>query len=170
MIPRILCYLFYFFFPFLLLIVLFSRLFLRLTDLDKLASAHSKMLRPPMVCRLRLSVSCPLNISIIWWIISTSAIASPNMLFVEIHLIFEIMVYCDVEACDLINSIHYLFEFRAMPSINLASLRVSIKQIGMDHFMEKRLLSFIGFSELEKRFWQRNRTRSKALVFTGTCT
>ena len=100
-------HLFYFFFPFLLLIVLFSSLFLRLADLDKLASAHSKMLRPPMVCRLRLSVSCPLNISIIWWIISTSAIASPNMLPIIIHFLMKAVIYCKIQPAFSVNFMHY---------------------------------------------------------------
>lgn len=130
-------------FHFLFLILLFWVFLFRSAYFGKLSSTCSSMLGKPMISRLRRSIHRPFYITIKWWLVFTSSIASPYMLSIKIYFIMKAVANCNIQICCSVYLIHNLNESRSVATLCLACRWIRFEEISMDHLMQKSLFELV---------------------------
>lgn len=105
-----------------LLLCLFLVWWLRLHNLFEFPSTLFLMLPKPRVSSLRLPVHSSSHISKVWWHLSASSGASPNMLSVDLNLIVEAVVDSHLQSCCCIDFSHHFLEWRTVSTVHLTAI------------------------------------------------
>lgn len=101
------------------------------------------MFGKPVISRLRLPIHGSLHIPEEGWPGTAETVAAPYMLTMQVYLIVEIMVDCDVESSYLVYIPHDLLKLATMSAFSETCRRVSEEEKGVDHLVQQSLFQFI---------------------------
>lgn len=93
------------------------------------------MLSKPVISRLRLPVHGSLHVSEEGWPGTAETVTAPHMLTMQVDLIMEVMVDCDVESSYLVDISHDLLELPTVSAFSEAGRWVCEEEESVDHLV-----------------------------------